>query len=122
MFRVRAVSSLECAIFHVQKEVIMKKKIGFVVLGAALTFGMSAGAWAQGGGAGGASGGAAGAGVGVNSSGSTVGGRGTTTVPSPNLNPSSPNTVPQASQTPVSPRTSGTSTENGTHRFLGQSS
>ena len=38
----------------------MKKKIGVLVLGAALAFGMSTGAWAQGGGAGGGAGGAGG--------------------------------------------------------------
>ena len=38
----------------------MKKKIGVFVLGAALAFGMSTGAWAQGGGAGGGAGGAGG--------------------------------------------------------------
>jgi hypothetical protein len=52
----------------------MKKKIGVLVLGAALAFGMSTGAWAQGGGAGGgaggAGGGAAGTGAGGNSAGS----------------------------------------------------
>ena len=58
----------------------MKKKIGGLVLGAALAFSMSTGAWAQGGGAGGgaggAAGGAAGTGAGGNSAGSSVGGRG----------------------------------------------
>jgi hypothetical protein len=34
--------------FHAKEE-IMKKKIGVLVLGAALAFDMSAGAWAQGG-------------------------------------------------------------------------
>ena len=88
----------------------MKKKIGGLVLGAALAFGMSTGAWAQGGGAGGgaggAGGGAAGTGTGGNSAGSSVGERGAPNAPSPNLNPSNPNTVPQSNETPVSPGTS----------------
>src|ERR1700735_993602 len=45
--------------FHAKEEII-KKKIGVLVLGAALAFGMSTGAWAQGGGAGGGAGGAGG--------------------------------------------------------------
>jgi hypothetical protein len=60
--------------FFTQKEETVKKKIGILVLGAALAFGMSTGAWAQGGGAGGgaggAGGGAAGTGAGGNSAGS----------------------------------------------------
>jgi hypothetical protein len=40
------------AFFHAKEEIV-KKKIGVLVLGAALAFGMSTGAWAQGGGAGG---------------------------------------------------------------------
>ena len=43
----------------------MKKKIGVLVLGAALAFGMSTGAWAQGGGAGGGAGGAGGGAAGT---------------------------------------------------------
>ena len=62
--------------FFTQKEETVKKKIGILVLGAALAFGMSTGAWAQGGGAGGgaggARGGAAGTGAGRNSAGSLV--------------------------------------------------
>ena len=67
------------AFFHAKEE-IMKKKMGVLVLGAALAFGTSTGAWAQGGGAGGGAGGAggvaAGTGAGGNSAGSSVGGRG----------------------------------------------
>jgi hypothetical protein len=109
---------LRSAFFHAKEE-IMKKKIGVLVLGAALAFGMSTGAWAQGGGAGGgaggAGGGAAGTGAGGNSAGSSVGGRGAPNAPSPNLNPSNPNTVPQSNETPVSPGTPGTSPGNSTH-------
>ena len=96
-----------------------KKKIGVLVLGAALAFGTSTGAWAQGGGAGGgaggAGGGAAGTGAGGNSAGSSVGERGAPNAPSRNLNPSNPNTVPQSNETPVSPGTPGTSSGNSTH-------
>jgi hypothetical protein len=112
----RDVSSSERTIFTCKKEEIMKKEIGVLALGAALAFGMVAGAWAQsggaGGGAGGAGGGAAGTGATGNSSGGPIGGRGSANPPSPNSNPSSPNTVPQSNETPVSP---GTSTGNGTH-------
>ena len=114
----RASFPLRSAFFHAKEE-IMKKKIGVLVLGAALAFGMSTGAWAQGGGAGGgaggAGGGAAGTGAGGNSAGSSVGGRGAPNAPSPNLNPSNPNTVPQSNETPVSPGTPGTSPGNSTH-------
>jgi hypothetical protein len=105
--------------FFTQKEETVKKKIGILVLGAALAFGMSTGAWAQGGGAGGgaggAGGGAAGTGAGGNSAGSSVGERGAPNAPSRNLNPSNPNTVPQSNETPVSPGTPGTSPGNSTH-------
>ena len=104
---------LRSAFFHAKEE-IMKKKIGGLVLGAALAFGTSTGAWVQGGGAGGgaggAGGGAAGTGAGGNSAGSSVGGRG-----APNANPSNPNTVPQSNETPISPGTPGTSLGNSTH-------
>jgi hypothetical protein len=93
-----------------QKEEIMTKKIGVLVLSAALTFGTIAGAWAQNSGAGG---GAAGAGVGGNSSGA-AGGRITPSAPSPNVNPSSPNTTPQSNEPPVPPGTQGSSS-GGTH-------
>jgi hypothetical protein len=55
----------------------MKRQIGILALGAALTFDIVVGAWAQSGGAGGGTGGgAAGTGVTGNSSGGVVGGRG----------------------------------------------
>jgi hypothetical protein len=55
---------LRSAFFHAKEE-IMKKKIGVLVLGAALAFGTSTGAWAQGGGAGGGAGGAGGGAAGT---------------------------------------------------------
>jgi hypothetical protein len=65
----------------------VKKKIGVLALGAALAFGMAAGAWAQGGGA---RGGAAAAGAaGVSGA---VGGRGAPNAPPP---------IAQSSETPV---------------------
>jgi hypothetical protein len=59
----RAVSSSER--FNMQKEEIMKRKIGVLALSAALVFGAAAGAWAQGGGAGGGASGAGGAAAGA---------------------------------------------------------
>jgi hypothetical protein len=96
--------------FLAQKEEIMKRQIGILALGAALTFDIVVGAWAQSGGAGGGTGGgAAGTGVTGNSSGGVVGGRGAPNGPTPNLNPSSPTTVPQSNETPVSPGAGGRS-------------
>jgi hypothetical protein len=57
--------------FHAKEE-IMKKKIGVLVLGAALAFGMSTGAWAKGGGAGGGAGGAGGGAVGTGAGGNSA--------------------------------------------------
>ena len=94
------------------QEEIMKKKIGTFALGAAMAFGIVAGAWAQSSGAGGTGGGAVGGGVGGNTMGGSTGGR--VTAPTPNANPSTPNTVPQSPQNPVSPGTQ-TSPGNGTH-------
>ena len=51
----------------------MKKKIGGLVLGAALAFSMSTGAWAQGGGAGGGAGGAGGGAAGTGAGGNSAG-------------------------------------------------
>jgi hypothetical protein len=80
----------------------MKRKIGVLALGAALTFSLAAGAFAQSGGAGGRAGvGAAGTGGSGNSPG--VGGRGTANAPSPNLNAANPTTVHQSNEKPVSP-------------------
>jgi hypothetical protein len=62
----------------------MKRQIGVLALGAALTFIIVVGAWAQSGGAGGGTGGgAAGTGATGNSSGGAVGGRGAPNAPTP---------------------------------------
>ena len=50
----------------------MKKKIGVLVLGEALAFGTSTGAWAQGGGAGGGAGGAGGGAAGTGAGGNQL--------------------------------------------------
>ena len=95
------------------QEEIMKKKIGTFALGAAMAFGIVAGAWAQSSGAGGTGGGAAGGGVGGNTMGGSTGGAGS---PRPRRTQihRPPTPFPNLLKTHVSPGTQ-TSPGNGTH-------